>query len=330
LQHFPESVTEMMQSLPSIAEAVAQSLVRSLDDAFESKFFVGNVYPHFVFLVAVALRDVATRKIVLDCLQQKPIVSEALLRMRECIQRHKRSGPSDLEKQMWLGMVTQSMLQALFVAINYSPAWCQAHSQRIHELFNFLLLGCGTTMLPLMRSLMQKFSQHTPSRSVSNADQVLDNRPAHQLATHLHQGNLAVAEIIASTIITTAGWAHASPAFVPVTSSEAADIGSLLEPLGTTIRQHHSLQKLKEALEDTSAVFIDPRVEQCFRDQTHSKALAKRLFTSATEHECAHCGVPESMKKLNYCAKCKMTKYCSANCQKSQWKLHKIVCVPRH
>ena len=41
--------------------------------------------------------------------------------------------------------------------------------------------------------------------------------------------------------------------------------------------------------------------------------------------KCAHCGSP-GKSKLLVCGACKSTKYCSAGCQKEDWKKHKLVC----
>jgi len=43
------------------------------------------------------------------------------------------------------------------------------------------------------------------------------------------------------------------------------------------------------------------------------------------ESDCASCGGPEKPKLL-VCGACKSTSYCSAGCQKEDWKKHKLVC----
>jgi len=43
---------------------------------------------------------------------------------------------------------------------------------------------------------------------------------------------------------------------------------------------------------------------------------------------CAHCGGP-GKPKLLVCGTCKSTSYCSAGCQKEDWKKHKLVCKNR-
>jgi hypothetical protein len=42
-------------------------------------------------------------------------------------------------------------------------------------------------------------------------------------------------------------------------------------------------------------------------------------------YECAHCGGPGKPKLLR-CAGCKSAHYCSAGCQKEDWKMHKLMC----
>lgn len=44
---------------------------------------------------------------------------------------------------------------------------------------------------------------------------------------------------------------------------------------------------------------------------------------------CDLCRVPRSTGHLNRCARCKVGKYCSMDCQKEDWKRHKGVCVKR-
>jgi len=42
---------------------------------------------------------------------------------------------------------------------------------------------------------------------------------------------------------------------------------------------------------------------------------------------CAVCKIEESVKlKMKYCSICKSVRYCSAECQKKDWKTHKLVC----
>lgn len=50
--------------------------------------------------------------------------------------------------------------------------------------------------------------------------------------------------------------------------------------------------------------------------------------TSATEAKCANCAKLQSDSvNLKSCAKCHATKYCSRECQKTHWKVHKKVCA---
>lgn len=44
--------------------------------------------------------------------------------------------------------------------------------------------------------------------------------------------------------------------------------------------------------------------------------------------ECINVETPE--QAFGACARCKLEKYCSVECQKKHWKLHKKVCKPEH
>jgi MYND finger len=46
---------------------------------------------------------------------------------------------------------------------------------------------------------------------------------------------------------------------------------------------------------------------------------------ATTGEICSSCGSPSTMQ----CTRCKITKYCSARCQRSHWPTHKTVCVSR-
>ena len=65
------------------------------------------------------------------------------------------------------------------------------------------------------------------------------------------------------------------------------------------------------------------------------KGKGKKGSASATPalRDCANCGAPElpDGKPHRMCSRCKMTFYCSAECQKTHWKTggHKQHCVAR-
>ena len=46
------------------------------------------------------------------------------------------------------------------------------------------------------------------------------------------------------------------------------------------------------------------------------------------ERQCAACGVwqTHSSKKLERCSKCQLAYYCCKECQKNDWKKHKVSC----
>ena len=50
----------------------------------------------------------------------------------------------------------------------------------------------------------------------------------------------------------------------------------------------------------------------------------------AQQNKCAHCGKPETdpeEKPLKPCAKCKSVNYCTRDCLKADFKVHKKVCA---
>mmetsp|Transcript_338 Transcript_338/g.656 ORF Transcript_338/g.656 Transcript_338/m.656 type:complete len:161 (+) Transcript_338:37-519(+) len=51
--------------------------------------------------------------------------------------------------------------------------------------------------------------------------------------------------------------------------------------------------------------------------------------SASAAHDCAHCGAEEGPKKHLHCSRCKITFYCSKDCQTIHWKKggHKKFCV---
>ena len=51
------------------------------------------------------------------------------------------------------------------------------------------------------------------------------------------------------------------------------------------------------------------------------------LYDPLDLSKCTTCGTPSEVKPLNRCGRCGTAAYCSAECQKNDWKVHKWVCT---
>ncbi|KAK0438234.1 hypothetical protein EV421DRAFT_1825381 [Armillaria borealis] len=75
---------------------------------------------------------------------------------------------------------------------------------------------------------------------------------------------------------------------------------------------------------------IDPAVDPVFVGVGGSKWLDHRKAALKTQiiekRSCRNCHASESQVKLSKCSKCKYTSYCSTECQKMNWRYHKISC----
>ncbi|GAA5961138.1 hypothetical protein JCM3765_001240 [Sporobolomyces pararoseus] len=53
------------------------------------------------------------------------------------------------------------------------------------------------------------------------------------------------------------------------------------------------------------------------------------VMNQPVKRECQGCGRPFGFDALKYCTGCYGVLFCSSECQKRNWKVHKLVCVPR-
>ena len=105
---------------------------------------------------------------------------------------------------------------------------------------------------------------------------------------------------------------------ISVYSTEEIDLLRYLLRLNSTKIQPSVWQSKNLPKEENwFATFVSPLYMDCI----HSFSSQP---TAATNDRCAHCySVKEGMKR---CAQCKTVLYCDVNCQKADWKKHKINC----
>jgi hypothetical protein len=74
----------------------------------------------------------------------------------------------------------------------------------------------------------------------------------------------------------------------------------------------------------------DKESDKALNEQQHSETRVRQedvQDASLRERTCSVCGIVKR-KTMPVCSRCKKGRYCSATCQKQDWKTHKKVCQP--
>ncbi|CAL1694646.1 unnamed protein product [Somion occarium] len=71
---------------------------------------------------------------------------------------------------------------------------------------------------------------------------------------------------------------------------------------------------------------VDPAGDAAFDASTPSRKEIKQNIKHL-EYVCSGCGEEKRADQMKACGRCKIARYCSTQCQKSDWKRHKLDCV---
>ena len=86
----------------------------------------------------------------------------------------------------------------------------------------------------------------------------------------------------------------------------------------------YAVTSMDNTISDTEygiAKYLNNNVHcQCLRDLTRQLEGMPRIAT------CAHCGKEVEIEAILVCSRCKGTNYCSKDCQRGNWTLHKNGC----
>src|SRR4051794_13180002 len=72
---------------------------------------------------------------------------------------------------------------------------------------------------------------------------------------------------------------------------------------------------------------LSPSFPQILLSQPQDNLRSPQPQLTATMDSCAQCKKSPPEVSLKQCAKCNVTKYCSRDCQRANWKTHKKTCV---
>lgn len=100
-------------------------------------------------------------------------------------------------------------------------------------------------------------------------------------------------------------------------------------------RSEKQLETLKRGLADLKAGFTAVVARESNRSASENPTAAAALASAADGTavkkrlvDCAYCKkISSASDEFKRCSRCKQTHYCSADCQKKDWKTHKVLCV---
>jgi hypothetical protein len=171
----------------------------------------------------------------------------------------------------------------------------------------------------------------------ADARDVLGRTPVHGLVRNLEDDGVAAAidllEVLAAEAdLDAPDRAGMVPLFGPCREGRPEVVAKLLA-LGADPHRPFTFFKdtMGASLSKIAGVLkFDERVVSMLKVGGESPtALAAAETPPAPAQACAGCNKSASVAKLSLCSRCKKVAYCSAACQRADWRFHKRVCAKR-